>query len=248
MNRNANDKRGVPPLKELCQRAIVANIGLPQFLVADALAQCTAEQLEAIEQHNPHIVADNEPLWMAHCGTKYKELRELQREIANGAAPPVPSWRAAYWAMRRQDEIRAQQIRERIRSRAAEFELERNARKVRVIPPSAARARPRTAAAAAAARHGAARGTSLVQQARVMTKAHLQMFQPAQSPARAHSPPPPLAAAASASAARSKHQSPAVSPAQSPPYNPSPPYYSSASASSCSPPHLGYSPPYVPHS
>ncbi|KAJ2709979.1 Elongin-A, partial [Coemansia spiralis] len=225
MSRNVKDRPGVRPLRELCQRALMANIGrlrhlgwVPQYLVADALSQCTAEQLEAIEQHNPHIIADNEPLWMAHCAAKYKELRELQLAISSGAAPPVPSWRTAYWDMRRQDEIRAQQIMERVRTRTAEIERERDARKVRVLPVSEARTRLRGAAARPGA---AAKGSTLVQHARIMTKAHMQMFQPAQSPGRAQSPPPQPAM-------HRKHMSPSGSPAQSPPYNSSPPYYSSS--------------------
>ncbi|KAJ1730530.1 hypothetical protein LPJ61_002965, partial [Coemansia biformis] len=235
---------------DLCRFALlgVRHLGpVPQFLVADALAQCTAEQLEAIEQHNPHIIADNEPLWMAHAATKYQELRNLQLETANGAAPPVPSWRAAYWDMRQHDEIRAQQIMERVRSRMAALEHERNARKARVIPLSETRIRPK-----GTARQGTGKGASLVQHARMMTKAHVQMLQPASSSGHAQSlrAPPPASAPQPQRqpqsqlpiAAYTKHLSPAASPAQSPPY------YSSASVSSCSPSHSAYSPPYVPHS
>ncbi|KAI8323141.1 hypothetical protein GQ54DRAFT_296964 [Martensiomyces pterosporus] len=112
---------------------------VPQYLVADALAMCTPKQLETIERFNPHIIEDNEPLWMAHCTRSYKELRELPENIAQGIAPPVPSWRRLYWEMKHQDEVRAQEIAQRVRNKVAEIERAKSSRKVRMtkMPVSA---------------------------------------------------------------------------------------------------------------
>ncbi|KAJ2244188.1 hypothetical protein GGI13_006323 [Coemansia sp. RSA 455] len=233
----------VPSLKELCQRALVANIELrhlgvtPQFLVADALAQCTPEQLDTLEHHNPHIVDDNERLWMSHCVRKY---RDLQKRLDDGTMGPVSSWRVLYWDMRRQDEIRAQEILQKVRVKSAA--VERSVRKIqlsRVLAKEVTRSgRPGKQA----------KDMSLVQRVRMDTMAQMEMMgagnwrRPA-SDGRV-----------------SRHMSPAASPAQSPPHSQSysPPYFSSASScspphsnyspshSNCSPPHSNYSPPYVP--
>ncbi|KAJ2084155.1 Elongin-A [Coemansia sp. RSA 988] len=268
-----------PSLKELCQRTLRANIGrirhlgpVPQYLVAEVLAQCTVEQLEAVEHCNPHLIPDNEDLWMTHCTAKYAEMRQLQLDIDQGIASPVLSWRSQYWDMRRQDEIRAQQIMERVRSRTAEIERKRNARKIQQIPASVA-CGLRGKSAAASRQPSLSKGASLMQHARMKAKAHIQMLGPSSTPratgriqpnvSDARSPPsqsvhaPKLPAYASTSPSHTQpvrnallypaQPSPADSPAQSPPYYPSsysPPYFSSGS--SCSPPHSSYSPPYVP--
>ncbi|KAJ2404915.1 Elongin-A, partial [Coemansia sp. RSA 2531] len=104
----------------------VRHLGVtPQFLVADALAQCTPEQLDTLEHHNPHIVDDNERLWMSHCVRKY---RDLQKRLDDGTMGPVSSWRVLYWDMRRQDEIRAQEILKKVRVKSAA--VERSVRKI----------------------------------------------------------------------------------------------------------------------
>ncbi|KAJ2809180.1 Elongin-A [Coemansia guatemalensis] len=281
MDRRTKASPGAPSLKELCQRALMANIGrirhlgpVPQYLVAEVLAQCTVEQLEAIEHSNPHLIPDNEDLWMVHCTARYAEMRQLQLDIDQGIAPPVLSWRSQYWDMRRRDEIRAQQIMERVRSRTAEIERMRNARKIQQIPASVvARGRGGKSAAASARQPSLSKGASLMQHARMKAKAHIQMLGPSSAPratartqtnpSDARSPPPQPAHAPKlptyASTSPTHVQpgrnallypaqlSPADSPAQSPPYYPSsysPPYLSSGS--SCSPPHSSYSPPYVP--
>ncbi|KAJ2687383.1 Elongin-A [Coemansia spiralis] len=231
----------VPSLKELCQRALVANIDrlrhlgvTPQFLVADALAQCTPEQLDTLEHHNPHIVRDNERLWMSHCLRKY---RDLQARIEDGAMEPVSSWRVLYWDMRRQDEARAQEILHKVRVKSAA--IERNVRKIQLT-----RVPAREVIGRGGGRPGRpAKEVSLVQRVRMDTIAHMRMmgggswWRSQSNPARS---------SLGGSGTHSRQISPAVSPAQSPPHlqSYSPPYLSSAS--SCSPPHSSYSPPYVP--
>ncbi|KAJ2608850.1 Elongin-A [Coemansia sp. RSA 1365] len=278
MDGRVKGSAGVSSLKELCQRALMANIGrirhlgpVPQYLVAEVLAHCTVEQLEAIEHNNPHLIPDNEALWMVHCTAKYTEMRQLQLDIDQGIASPILSWRSQYWNMRRQDEIRAQQIMERVRSRTAEIERKRNARKIQQI--SAPVVRSRREKTAATRQTSLSKGASLMQHARMKAKAHIQMLGPSATPrstgqsqpntADARSPPPqPAHAPTPTTCTRTTpikaqpgrnallypaHLSPANSPAQSPPYyssSYSPPYFSSGS--SCSPPHSNYSPPYVP--
>ncbi|KAJ2059625.1 Elongin-A [Coemansia sp. S146] len=224
----------VPSLKELCQRALVANIErirhlgvTPQFLVADALAQCTPEQLDTLEHHNPHIVEDNERLWMSHCLRKH---RDLQKRLEDGTMGPVPSWRVLYWDMRRQDEIRAQEILQKVRVKSAA--VERNVRKIQL-------SRVPAREIARGGRPGKqAKEMSLVQRMRMDTIAQMEMMGAGnwrRSGTRSDG-----------RVSASRHMSPAGSPAQSPPHSQSysPPYFSSAS--SCSPPHSNYSPPYVP--
>lgn len=235
-------------LKELCKKALIAHIDrlrymgtVPQYLVADVLAHCTVDQLETLEHYNPHIRTDNEGLWMSHCARKYKELAELQTNIAEGLAAPTKPWREMYWEMKRQDELRAQAIMDKVRLRTAEMEREKNARKIQItnkIPKKPAVSRAISSSSAQnRQRHSInSKNMSLMQRARMITRTQLSMIGKFQKsnhrPAVASSPPPPT----------SLHVC-QISPAGSPGY--SPPYLSSASP--CSPPHSsGYSPPYVP--
>ncbi|KAJ2742674.1 hypothetical protein GGI20_004315 [Coemansia sp. BCRC 34301] len=238
----------VPSLKELCQRTLVSNVErirhlgvTPQFLIADALAQCTPEQLGTLEHYNPHIVNDNERLWMSHCLRKHRELRV---RLEDGTMDPVPSWRALYWDMRRQDEIRAQEILQKVRVKAAAVERERSARKIQVSRTHAKEVLPRGSWRPSKQ----PRELSLVQRARIDTLAHMEMLGAGRRQ-RSAKQSTLLPQGDRALTTHSRHESPAGSPAQSPPhYNSlqsySPPYFSSAS--SCSPPHSSYSPPYVP--
>ncbi|KAJ2796054.1 Elongin-A [Coemansia furcata] len=226
--------REVPSLKELCQRALKANIErirylgvTPQFLVADALAQCTAEQLDTLEHYNPHIVEDNEGLWKSHCLRKH-------RDQAAGLEG-VRSWRALYWELRRRDEERAREILQRVRVKSAA--VERSVRKIQVSRVPAREVVGRSGG------RGKAKEVSLVQRVKMDTIAHMEMMGGwRRSGARRQD------AVASGSSAGSPAGSPPYSPPRS--YSPpqsqsySPPYFSSAS--SCSPPHSSYSPPYVP--
>ncbi|KAJ2644515.1 hypothetical protein GGF44_000579 [Coemansia sp. RSA 1694] len=220
----------------------------PQFLVADALAQCTPEQLDTLEHHNPHIIGDNERLWMSHCLRKH---RELQPRLEDGTMDPVPSWRVLYWDMRRQDEIRAQEILQKVRVKAAAVERERSARKIQVSRTPAREAMPRGSWRPSKR----TRELSLVQRARIDTLAHMEMLGAGSRQQRSVLQPTrvlakPLPRGGGTSVTHSQHVSPAGSPAQSPPhysYSQSySPLYFSSSASSCSPPHSSYSPPHVP--
>ncbi|KAJ2340983.1 hypothetical protein GGF43_006276, partial [Coemansia sp. RSA 2618] len=206
---------------------------VPQSMVADALAHCTAEQLDRIEHFNPHIAADNGQLWQTLCTEKYKELRELHERVEQGTAT-VRSWRQQYWGMRRKNEERAQQIMERVRSRTAEVERERSARRIKVARP-----------AVRAAQGRGARGTSLMCDAWAKTREHMQRLEPARAARPAAPPRDGLPKQPRGALVRSRQGSPAGSPAQTPPHY-SPPYLSSAS--SCSPPHSAYSPPHSAYS
>ncbi|KAJ1905115.1 hypothetical protein LPJ81_002098 [Coemansia sp. IMI 209127] len=273
----------IPALAALCQRAIAANIqrirhlgtAVPQFLIAEALAQCTPEQLEAIESWNPHIIDDNEPLWATHCTQKYKALKELHDNVVNGTARPVLSWRTLYYDMKRQDEVRAQEIMGRVREKTAALERERNSRKIQVTrvklrEPRHNRGLQRPGDTQSRQR---AAGTSLLQRARQETKAHISMLGGSRNkrytlPSRQETQPKVVEPSSllprehlvnpcNGPATHVAQMSPSGSPAQSPPYHAptySPPYLSSSSASSCSPTHSAYSPthcsayspPYVP--
>ncbi|KAJ1757141.1 hypothetical protein LPJ69_004529, partial [Coemansia sp. RSA 1752] len=221
---------GVVSLKDLCQRALRANVHrirylgcVPQHLVPDMLDQCTAEQLDRIEHYNPHIKLETDSLWQTLCTDKYPELRTLHEHIENGTVDGVV-WREQYWAMRRKTEERAQQIMQRVRNKTAEVERERSARRVKVARPSM-RSSGRVT-----------RGASLMQEAWAKTRAHMQMLEPPRA-AREYGCVGPA----------SRVQSRQGSPAQSPPHRSySPPY--SSSSPSYSPPHSSYSPPHVPDS
>ncbi|KAJ1846962.1 hypothetical protein LPJ57_008906 [Coemansia sp. RSA 486] len=174
---NAQTPRRIASLTELCQQKLTRHYesirylgAMPQFLVAGVLARCTPEQLENIELLNPHICEDNEPLWRLHCLKRHKDIGAL----AN-ADPAMVSWREKYRELRLLDEMRAQEIMERVRGKMAEAEKQRNARKIRITSMAAASAKkPR---AGAGARTGSAsRGLSLVQKARMETRAHMSML------------------------------------------------------------------------
>ncbi|KAJ1668125.1 hypothetical protein IW140_000709 [Coemansia sp. RSA 1813] len=271
----------IPTLTALCQRAITANIqrirrlgAVPQFLIYESLAQCTPEQLEAIESWNPHIIDDNEPLWATHCMQKYKTLKELYDNVAKGTARPVSSWRVLYHDMKRQDEVRAQEIMERVRVKTAALEKERNARKIQIArvklrDPRHNRGPQRSGDAQVRQKTA---GASLLQRARQETKAHISMLSGSRGHHWQHTKPSrqeTLLKAAepnnqlprghppgfrNISVTHAAQISPAGSPEQSPPYQApacSPPYFSSASScspthSAYSPTHSAYSPPYVP--
>ncbi|KAJ2549071.1 Elongin-A [Coemansia sp. RSA 1933] len=261
----------IPALTTLCQRAIVANFqrirylgAVPQFLVSEALAQCTAEQLEAIESWNPHIIDDNEPLWAMHCTLKYKALKDLHDNIANGTAlPETTSWRTLYHDMKRQDEIRAQEIMGRVREKTAALERERNSRKIQIARVTAREPRNGWRPVDMQMRQRAA-GASLLQRARQETKAHISMLGGSRSRNSTYARPKAVSPKAvksnpvrpSRPAQNSLPQPvqnslpqpvqmlPSGSPEQSPPYHAStysPPYFSLAP--SCSPAHSAYSPP-----
>ncbi|KAJ1829548.1 hypothetical protein LPJ56_000197 [Coemansia sp. RSA 2599] len=166
--------RRIASLKELCQQKLARHCesirylgAIPQFLVVEALARCTPEQLESIELLNPHIREDNEPLWRLHFLKKYRG--------ADSVDPASGSWREKYREMRLQDELRAQEIMDRVRGKMAEVEKERNARKIRIASMAAASAR-RPRAGAGTRSSGASKGLSLVQKARLETKAHMSML------------------------------------------------------------------------
>ncbi|KAJ2910775.1 hypothetical protein GGI21_000516 [Coemansia aciculifera] len=156
--------------------------------------------------------------------------------------------------MRRQDEIRAQEILQKVRMKAAAVERERSARRIQVSHVPVREALPREKGRSVKR----SKDLSLVQRARIDTIAHMEMLgagnrqRPAAQPTRLPANLPPansLSPGGRVSTTHSRHVSPAVSPAQSPPYygnsqSYSPPYFSLAS--SCSPPHSSYSPPYVP--
>ncbi|KAJ1719627.1 hypothetical protein LPJ53_005641 [Coemansia erecta] len=135
MDKNADTPPKVVALKELCQQKLVKNYSrirclgaTPQFLVAKALSQCTAEQLETIEELNPHIMDDNEGLWWQLYAKKYGD------PSTTGEAVPsdMISWRERYREMRLDDEVRAHEMRERVRNKVKEAERERDARKIRI--------------------------------------------------------------------------------------------------------------------
>ncbi|KAJ2163080.1 Elongin-A [Coemansia sp. RSA 552] len=243
-------EQGVPLLKDLCQRALLGSVdrvrhlgAVPQYLVAGVLEHCTAEQLETIEHYNPHIIADNEALWRGHCVAKYKDR-------CNEQTAQMQTWRQRYWDMRRQDEIRAEQIMERVRNKTAEVEQRRNSRKIQVAPPGIyGRARGRVKGPAGAS-------SSLMQHARMQARAHMQILEPPGGSTGMRRPSSGMARTGrgGASLMCPTQMSPAGSPAQSPPHHSpsySPPYLSSASScsppySNCSPPYSNCSPPHVP--
>ncbi|KAJ2847871.1 hypothetical protein J3B02_004069, partial [Coemansia erecta] len=168
----------ISSLKELCQQKLMRHyesiryLGTaPQFLVADALARCTPEQLENIELLNPQIREDNEPLWRLHCFKKYKDMDSLENV---GLAPG--SWREKFREMRLLDEMRAQEIMDRVRGKMAEVEKERNARKIRITSVAAASASRKTRDGAGARASSTPKGLSLVQKARLETRAHMSML------------------------------------------------------------------------
>ncbi|KAJ2381715.1 hypothetical protein GGI05_005886, partial [Coemansia sp. RSA 2603] len=173
MDRNASAFCRVVPLKELCQRALVRNYDkirylgtTPQFLIAEALSQCTAEQLENIEVFNPHIIDDNESLWRQLYTKKYGSASSAG-EAGSGI---MISWRERYREMRLGDEVRAHEIRERVRDKVKEAERERDARKIRITDlkkaGSIVKARAKSSTST--------KGMSLVQKARMETRARMQ--------------------------------------------------------------------------
>ncbi|KAJ1934126.1 hypothetical protein EC988_008907, partial [Linderina pennispora] len=85
-----------------------------------------------IEHFNPHIVDDNQSLWMAHCLRTFKELRALPEDIEKGRAEPVDCWRDLYARMKAQDEERAKEIAQRVRTKVAEIEQAKKQRRVRM--------------------------------------------------------------------------------------------------------------------
>ncbi|KAJ2303069.1 hypothetical protein IWW55_003114, partial [Coemansia sp. RSA 2706] len=130
--------RRVQPLKDLCQRALRANVhriwrlgAVPHYLVSDALSHCDATQLARIERANPHITSDNEPLWRSLGAAKYPELRDLHARVAEGLAPAPSSWREEFCRLRRQGELRAQAIMERVRCKTVEAKQRRDARRIK---------------------------------------------------------------------------------------------------------------------
>ncbi|KAJ2475562.1 hypothetical protein IWW56_005364 [Coemansia sp. RSA 2131] len=203
------------------------------------LDQCTAEQLDRIEHYNPYVKHETDSLWQTLCTDKYPELRTLHEHIENGTLDGVV-WREQYWAMRRKTEERAQQIMQRVRNKTAEVERERSARRVKVARP-----RVRTPGRVA-------RGASLMQEAWVKTRAHMQMLEPPRAAREEYSPASRdrTMIQQCASRVQSRQGSPAQSPPHvscSPPYSSSSPSYSPPH-SSYSPPHSSYSPPHVPDS
>ncbi|KAJ1953518.1 Elongin-A [Linderina pennispora] len=166
-------KPRVLSLKELCKRALMAKVDrirrlgiVPQFLVADVLAVCTPEQLTMIEHFNPHIVDDNQSLWMAHCLRTFKELRALPEDIEKGRAEPVDCWRDLYARMKAQDEERAKEIAQRVRTKVAEIEQAKKQRRVRMTKlPVIEAGRDRRVARAG--------DLSVLQRARRETKVHM---------------------------------------------------------------------------
>ncbi|KAJ2602525.1 hypothetical protein EV177_006802 [Coemansia sp. RSA 1804] len=269
----------IPALTTICQRMVATNIQrirhlgvVPQFLISEALSQCTPEQLETIEALNPHIIDDNDALWASHCRQKYTSLKALRDTMAEGPEQPVSSWRTLYFDMKRRDEQRAREIMERVREKTAALERERNSRKIQItrVPIREPRSRGSGAQRSGDAQlRQRAAGTSLLQRARQEAKAHISMLGGPRS--RNHQWPQPKAAADSGSsiqkhphirtsvprhslASQTAHMSPSGSPEQSPPHHVqtySPPYFSSASScspanSAYSPTYSAYSPPYVP--
>ncbi|KAJ2777747.1 hypothetical protein GGI15_004408 [Coemansia interrupta] len=173
MDGNANAFRGVVPLKELCQQRLAKNYtnirylgATPQFLVAEALSRCTAEQLEMIEELNPHIMDDNESLWMQLYARKYGDPSFAAAAYPGG----MISWRERYREMRLDDEVRVHGIRERARNKMKEAERERNTRKIKIadIKKVGGIVKARTKASTST------KGMSLVQKARMETRAHMQ--------------------------------------------------------------------------
>ncbi|KAJ2721908.1 Elongin-A [Coemansia sp. Benny D115] len=137
---------------------------VPQFLVLPALAQCTPEELESLENLNPHIVHDNESLWRQHCIAKYKELESLAS--TEGA---VSSWREKYRELRLRDELVVRQKMERVRGMTARVERERNARKIKITNVVAVNTNRATRAAPL-------KSLSLVQRARKDARARMSML------------------------------------------------------------------------
>ncbi|KAJ2665176.1 hypothetical protein IWW48_000443 [Coemansia sp. RSA 1200] len=269
----------IPALTTICQRMVATNIQrirhlgvVPQFLISEALSQCTPEQLETIEALNPHIIDDNDALWATHCRQKYSSLKALRDSMAEGPEQPVSSWRTLYFDMKRRDEQRAREIIERVREKTAALERERNSRKIQItrVPIREPRSRGSGAQRSGDAQpRQRAAGTPLLQRARQEAKAHISMLGGPRS--RNHQWPQPKTIADSSSsiqkhphmrtnmqrhslASQTAHMSPSGSPEQSPPHHVqtySPPYFSSASScspanSAYSPTYSAYSPPYVP--
>ncbi|KAJ1743340.1 Elongin-A [Coemansia sp. RSA 1086] len=262
MNRHPRREQhlGILSLKDLCVRTLRANVHrigplgtTPRFLISEVLEHCSAEQLERIEHFNPHIVPENDALWMAHGVDKYDELRELHNRIEQKLEPPVASWRTLYREAKRRSELRARQIMERVRRKTAEIERKHSARTIKVTRPivhRGGRVAPR-----------AESGSSLMHDAWVKARAHMQMLerpcgsrnarprpfatqpakqsaytQPTKQPAYTQPTKQPAYTQPTKQPTHApyfRQTSPAGSPAQSPP-------------SSYSPPHSSYSPPHVP--
>lgn len=60
--------------------------GIPYDILKPVLERATADQLFTLENYNPYLIEDTDPLWEFHCN---KEFRKFKRE-------EMDSWRDTY--------------------------------------------------------------------------------------------------------------------------------------------------------
>ncbi|XP_071506018.1 uncharacterized protein [Diadema antillarum] len=90
--------RYVPTLFESCMRILLDNIdaldeiGVPYDIIKPILEKCTPQQLLRLEDFNPYLIEDTDPLWRAHADRDFKGHRPTDME----------SWRELY--LRKMDE------------------------------------------------------------------------------------------------------------------------------------------------
>ncbi|KAI9199359.1 RNA polymerase II transcription factor SIII subunit A-domain-containing protein [Polychytrium aggregatum] len=123
-----------PSLVQLCQRRLQGHIdalsdleALPNRLVIPILSKATCEQLQYLEQINPHIVAETDELWRPHVLKKFGVGRVLEGT----------SWRELYKAKTAEYEAKMAAFGQRLQKRNRELEQVRDSKKVQVIknPP-----------------------------------------------------------------------------------------------------------------
>jgi len=97
----------VPTLYDMCLRVLMENIdglgftgGIPFDILKPVLERATADQLFTLENYNPYLIEDTDPLWEFHCN---KEFRKFKRE-------ELDSWRDTYMRCRDEREVKLRNI------------------------------------------------------------------------------------------------------------------------------------------
>ncbi|SJX64466.1 uncharacterized protein SRS1_15107 [Sporisorium reilianum f. sp. reilianum] len=175
-------------LYTMCLRVVLRNISsvqdlgvLPYRHAKPILEECRVEQLIALEDASPHLLAHTDEIWRRNCLRDFLELRR-KYSSADAVVPKEPrSWRKLYLRTRGEIEQAKTDAAKRIKHKYEQHRAEKDAKKLvvrdRPLMAKAARAGGRRFGAVGGA-GGVSKGQSLMNKARSGSAAQAKLTAP----------------------------------------------------------------------
>ncbi|KAF9558037.1 hypothetical protein CPC08DRAFT_668052 [Agrocybe pediades] len=144
-------RRGIPSLVQLCQRAAVANLDSIQSLGTDLnytlakpiLERCTHEQLHRLEQMSPHLEADTTEIWRELCFRNHSIMAN-ERYSLDDEPEEGDSWRDRYYVLKEAEARRIDELGSKLRNQRMEADERKKDKGLKYSDRVFVEKRPRT--------------------------------------------------------------------------------------------------------